>query len=185
MTAVLTNPPAVEPVTVEDMRAHLRLAHEAEDALLAELIAAARSQVERETRRALIAQGWRAYFDAWPAGRIVRLPVAPVIAVAAVTVYGTDGLPADLDPVDWRLDGPAARLRVAAGAGGDAANGIEIDFTAGYGAAPADVPAPLRQAIRLLAAHWYEHREAGSDLALASVPHGLDRLLSVYRVPRL
>ena len=39
------------------------------------------------------------------------------------------------------------------------ANGVEIDFVAGHGDAPADVPPPIRQALLLLIAHWYEHRE--------------------------
>lgn len=189
MTLAIITPPAAEPVTIADLRAYLRLSGSEEDTLLADLIAAARGHVEQATRRALITQGVRVYLDRWPAGRIVRLPVAPVASVEAVTVYDADGVPNVLDPADWQLDkvSAPARLKVALGAGGGARslNGIEIDFTAGYGADPESIPAPFRQAIRLLAAHWFEHREAGTELAMASLPHGLDRLLSTYRVPLL
>ena len=69
---------------------------------------------------------------------------------------------------------------------GRAANGIEIAFVAGYGAAAADVPAPIRQAILLLVAHWHEHREpvAIGD-ADAPVPPTVSDLLQPYRWVRL
>ena len=44
--------------------------------------------------------------------------------------------------------------------------GVRIDYTAGYGAAEADVPAPLRQAILQLSADGFEHR---SDAPLSLV----------------
>jgi uncharacterized phiE125 gp8 family phage protein len=69
---------------------------------------------------------------------------------------------------------------------GKAANGIEIDLTAGYGAAADDVPAPLRQALLLLVAHWYERREpieVGSPET--SIPNSISDLLAPYRLRRL
>ena len=189
MTLVVVTPPAAEPVTVEDLRLFLRLSTTDEDTVLADLIAAARKQVEQETRRVLITQGLRLYLDCWPMGRIVKLAAAPVASVAAVTVYDSGGVPSVIYPANWQLDAASApaRLKVAltAGAPSQALNGIEVDFTAGYGANPEDVPAPFRQAIRLMAAHWFEHREAGTDLDLVNLPHGLDRLLSTQRVPML
>jgi len=69
---------------------------------------------------------------------------------------------------------------------GKAANGIEIDFTAGYGAAASDVPAPLRQAVLLLVAHWYENRE---PIAVGSpemaVPGPVAQLVEPFRVARI
>ena len=187
MTHWLTSAPAVEPVTLAELRAQLRLVQTEEDGLLASLIKAAREHVEQVTRRALITQGWRIALDGWPAGRILRLPLAPVLAVTAVTVYGADGMPVTLAPAAWTLrrGTDPARLVIAPGMGPEPVNGLEIDFTAGYGASPTDVPEPLRQAVRMLAAHWYEHREAGTELAMASLPFGLDRLLMPFRMPLL
>lgn len=186
MTSIITTPPAVEPVTVADARLHLRVTHPDEDALIARLIAAARTHVEQATRRALITQGRRLYLDGWPPGRVVRLPASPVQRIDAVTVYDADGMPVALDPAAYRLEGTAspARLKVHAGAPA-AANGIEIDFTAGYGDEAASVPAPLAQAVLLLVGHWYEFREAGSELEAASIPLGFDALTAAYRTPRL
>jgi uncharacterized phiE125 gp8 family phage protein len=65
------------------------------------------------------------------------------------------------------------------------ANGIEIDVTAGYGGASA-VPEPLRQAMRLLIANWYENRGdvafGAADLAL---PPSAAALIAPYRRARL
>ncbi|WP_417667351.1 head-tail connector protein [Roseibium sp.] len=189
MTCVLIVPPAAEPVSVADMRAHLRLPGTQEDGLLAELVVAARQQVERETGRALISQGWRLYLEHWPVGRIIQLPVAPVIEVSEISAYDLGGHAQLLDPDDYTLDRSVspARIRVKVGAGLPSSSllGLEIDFTAGYGETAATVPATLKQAIRLLAAHWFENREAGVEVAQGSLPHGLDRLLAVNKVLKL
>jgi hypothetical protein len=59
-------------------------------------------------------------------------------------------------------------------------SGIEIDVVAGYGDA-ADVPEPLRQAIRLLVAHWFEDRML-VGAAEAPLPKTVDALIAPYRV---
>ncbi len=69
---------------------------------------------------------------------------------------------------------------------GKVANGIEIDFTAGYGATPSHVPAPIRQALLLLVAHWYERRdpiEVGSPETV--IPQPVSQLLDLYRMQRI
>ena len=69
---------------------------------------------------------------------------------------------------------------------GVAALGIEIQFTAGFGAAATDVPAPLRQAILLLVAHWYENREpVVAGIAATRFPDAVIGLLEPYRMRRL
>ncbi len=62
------------------------------------------------------------------------------------------------------------------------AGGIEIDLVAGYGAAPADCPEPLRDAMRLLVIAAYEAR--GPERAGAPQPAviaAVDRLIQPYR----
>ena len=188
MTAALITGPALEPVSLADAKAHLRIDGEADDAFLTAAIASARLHVEALTRRLLIEQTWRVYLDSWPRKRIVTIPVAPLIAVETVTVYGGDGEPATVDADDYEVDAVSVpgRLILAAGtpgAAGRSANGIEIDVTCGYGASSIDVPAPLRQAVMMLVAHWYEHRGAvGHDLAGEIPPLGFDALIAPYRI---
>ena len=49
---------------------------------------------------------------------------------------------------------------------GRSRHGIAVDFRAGYGALAEDVPAPLRLAIKVIVARWFENRGdvAGSNL---------------------
>lgn len=188
MTAALLTPPALEPVTLADAKAHLRIDGGDDDQLLTAAIAAARVHVEAMTRRVLIEQGWRVYFDHWPRKRIVTIPVAPLLGVDAITVYDAAGDPLVLSEDDYEVDTASVPGRLVLAATvpivvGRTVNGIEIDVTAGYGASSVDVPAPLRQAVMMLVAHWYEHRGAvGHDLAVAVPPFGFDALIAPYRI---
>ncbi|WP_018701258.1 head-tail connector protein [Amorphus coralli] len=186
MTAILTDPPAVEPVTLAAAKRHLRVDGADEDAAILDLIAAARRHVEAATGRALLEQGWRIIRDDLRPAGIVRLEPAPVLSVDAVTLRDLDGTARVLAPADYVVDLPTTRIRVLPEARRSVAGcQVEIDITAGYGTEPAHVPAPLRQAILLLVAHWYAHREA----ALAPVPEpltlGVDSLVRPYRLTRV
>ena len=66
------------------------------------------------------------------------------------------------------------------------ANGIEIDFTAGFGATADSVPAPLKHAMLMLTAHWYEHRDPGEiGSSAAQVPAAVSDLIHPFRTIRL
>jgi uncharacterized phiE125 gp8 family phage protein len=188
MSSILLTPPAVEPVTLADAKAWLRVTHDDDDGVIAALIAAARSHVEAQTRRALITQNWRLVRDAWPSdGRIVVLP-APLVEVAAARVLDEDGMPQAIDLEAFVTDTASAPAIIAFApwslpAPGRKAGGIEIDIECGYGDAPDDVPEPLRQAVRLLVAHWFECRGlAALGRPVVDLPAGLAGLIAPYRV---
>ena len=190
MTAALIEGPEIEPVSLEEAKAHLRIDTEDEDELLAASIMAARLHVETATRRKLVAQRWRIYLDGWPKGRIVRLPVAPLISVDAVTVYDADGEPVTVPETDYAADAVSTPPRLSLSGAAlppvrRALNGIEIDVTAGYGPAAADVPSPLRQAILMLVAHWHEHRAAAGEHVQELTPFGFAALTAPYGIPTL
>ena len=65
-------------------------------------------------------------------------------------------------------------------------NAFEVAFTAGFGDEATDVPAPIRHALKLLVAHWFEHREPVvlSELP-QEVPATVAGLLLPYRRVRL
>jgi uncharacterized phiE125 gp8 family phage protein len=192
MPLILTAGPAVEPVTLAEAKAHLRADGTAEDALIASLIVTARLNVEAASALALITQSWSYFLDAWPRGRALTLPLRPVQSVAAVRLYDESGASTTLDPVTYLLDGAGSPPRlVRQGAlhwpkPGRNANGVEVAFTAGYGSAAADVPAPIRQAVLMLVAHWYEHRSPVEIGPFADpIPDTVGTLLAPYRPIRL
>ncbi len=192
MATTLLVGPIVEPITLADAKAHLRVDSSAEDALIQSLIMASRLHIEAALDLALITQTWRFQLDRWPRARSLNLPLRPVQSLTAVKVFDADDESEALTTAAFILDGTAspARLILSGRASlplpGRAANGIEIDFVAGYGDAPADVPQPICQALLLLTAHWYENREPVEIGAAATViPSPVSDLLSPYRRRRL
>ena len=188
MPAILLTPPALEPVSLADAKHFLRVEHDDDDDVVAALIAAARVHVEAQTRRALIEQTWRLVRDVWPAsGRLPVLPT-PLKEVTAIRVFDADGMPHLLDVDDFAIDtvsAPAviAYARGAPHAPGRLTAGIEIDIVAGYGDAAEDVPAPLRLAIRMLVAHWYENRGViAASGEVAAMPVSVSSLIAPFRV---
>jgi len=188
MALVLTSGPALEPVTLAEAKAHLRVDSSAEDTLIASLIVTSRLHVEAALGLALITQSWSYFIDAWPPGAYVALPLRPIQSVAAVKLYAADESVEVLPAETWLLDGaglPPRLVRRTALAWPPPrrpANGIEIALVAGFGDAAADVPAPIRQAVLLLLAHWYEHREPVEiGAAGAPVPPMVSELLRPYR----
>jgi uncharacterized phiE125 gp8 family phage protein len=179
MKRMLIEGPAAEPVSLAEAKAHLRIDADDEDDLIGALTVAARVAVETEIRRVMIEQSWRAIVETWPAAG-TELPVQPALSVDAVRAVDAEGVATTLDPEDYAFevaDGSVKLLDPAIGA-----ISYEIDFTAGYGAAGADVPQPLKQAIFLLVAHWYEHRSAVTDSeGAAATPLGVRELVAPYR----
>lgn len=136
--------------------------------------------------RCLINQSWRIGLGAWPADGVIRLPF-PDVSAATVKYSDADDAEQTVNAglVELGADelGSFVRLRDAFTAPtlyDDRLDAVRVTFTAGYGAAAADVPKPIHVAIKLLAAHWYEHREAAGE-AMQSIPFGVDMLISPYR----
>jgi uncharacterized phiE125 gp8 family phage protein len=185
MTPILVAGPAVEPVTLADMRSTLR-SEGGEDDLVGALIRAARLLVEATSRLALIEQTWRLTLDRWPRDRLVRLPIGPLIGLDAVRVHdGAGWVPLDpaLTVLDPASDPPRLLVAPAAPEPARPMGGIEIVVRAGFGAGADAVPAPLAQAVRLLVARWFENR--GDALDDASMPPDIAALVAPYRRLRL
>jgi uncharacterized phiE125 gp8 family phage protein len=189
MTYALITPPVAEPVTLADLKAHLRLDGDDEDGYLTGLIAVARDHLERTTGLALLTQTWRLYRDAWPEGGILTLDRGPVRALDAIRTYDELGEEEVVPLATAMLDAaslPARLYLKVLPAPGQALNGIEVDFTSGFGDAGTDVPDGLKRAIILHAAHMFEFRTAVPlDQQPASVPGGYDRLLAPFLPRRL
>jgi uncharacterized phiE125 gp8 family phage protein len=191
MALVLTNVPAVEPVSLVEAKAHLRVDADDEDALIGALVATARLFVERTLGLALITQSWSYFVDAWPRSYTLALPLAPVQAISAVRLHGADGGTTTLDAADYAVDVLSRPARIVFnGAVPSVAprtlNAFEVSLLAGYGDEPDDVPQTLRHALVLLVAHWFERREPVvlGDMP-QEVPATIAGLLLPYRRVRL
>ena len=220
MATVQTSAPAVEPISLADAKAFLRIDTPDEDNLIQSLIMTSRLHIEVALGLALIQQTWSCFFDRWPhildtrtapfqpasaaytcpdprtrlnlATDAIVLPISPIKSLDAIRVYADDGtfvtLPLAGFTVDLASKPPRIVRRVATAVPqpGRRLNGVEIAVTAGFGLSPADVPAPIRQALLLLVAHWYEHRDPGEIGSIeARVPAAVSALLSTYAPVRL
>ena len=181
--------PTVEPVSLAGAKAWLKIDGADEDELVGALVTSARLVVESATRRMLISQSWRLVRDAWPGDNVVDLPLAPLRQIDAIRVIDAAGVARALAPETYRTDANADAARLifveAPPAPGRAA-GIEIDVTVGYGDSPANVPAPLRQAILALVARWFENRgDALSPPTADPLPSPAAELIAPFRRWRL
>jgi uncharacterized phiE125 gp8 family phage protein len=161
MIPILVDGPAVEPITLTEMKAYLRVDDDSQDELIAGLVKAARLMVEAVSRRLLIEQRWRVMLDCWPQDRTVMLPLSPLIAVDSIKVFDAAGTSTDVaaDAIDGNVLSEPPQIVVShAPEPGRARNGIVIDLRVGYGATPDAVPATLQLAVRILVAHWFENR---------------------------
>ncbi len=187
MSLLLTTPPLVEPVSLLDAKAHLRVPHADDDAYISTLIISARRRVETRTGLRLITQGWSQFMDCWPPFGMVELQLNPVATVTDVIVYGDTDTPSTIDPAHYFLDATSNPPRVVFRQGrnpsppGRRANGIELRMNAGFGLAT-QVPQELKQAIMLLVADAFAHR---GDDGVRAMPPAVLELLNAYRVMRL
>jgi uncharacterized phiE125 gp8 family phage protein len=185
MSSILLAAPAAEPLSLAAAKDFLRVEHADDDDVIAALIASARIHVEAQTRRALVTQGWRIALDQWPAeGRIAVRP-APLQSLDAARVRDADSDAQTLDLQGFVIDTAGSALAFAPWAlpqPGRSAAGIELDVTCGYGDVAADVPEPLRQAIRLLVGHWYDNRGLAAPGAVTVLPSTVAALIAPYRM---
>jgi uncharacterized phiE125 gp8 family phage protein len=190
MSMAMTTAPTVEPVTLAEAKAQLRVDGTAEDAFLTSLIITSRLQIEAALGLALVTQRWRMTLDDWPGTGEIELPVRPVQSVESIAI-AAGGSVVTLDAGSYHLDGLGQRPRIvlvdiAPPPPETVADGIAIELTAGFGASATDVPAPIRQALLLLVAHWYENREPATQSAGTSgIPDAVSALLTPYRQVRL
>jgi uncharacterized phiE125 gp8 family phage protein len=184
MSLTLVTPPATEPVTLAEAKAHLKVDTSADDALITSLIVAARARAEWHAGRAFVTQSWTLWLDAWPQNGLVEIPLPPLQSVTEVTVYALDDTANVLDPSVYQLDAASAPARLLRKdepcTDLRAVNGVEIAFTAGYGGA-STVPQAIKQAILQIVADLYTHRGDEADI----VSSAAQALLAPYRIFRL
>jgi len=162
----LVTPQAQEPVTLEEVKEHLRVAGDDEDALISGYLAAARAWAELYTGRAFVTQTWQAHFAGWPGDGCFELPMPPLQSMTWVTYTTGAGELLTLDESAYRVVGSCEPGCVLFASGQswpaetlDVGLPVALQFVCGYGTA-VDVPEGVKQAIRWLTGHMHENREA-------------------------
>ncbi len=177
---------------VDQFKAHLRLGTgfaeaSVQDEVLKGFLRAAIAAIEARTGKVLIEREFSWSLNGWRDAAGEVLPVAPVVAIDAVTVTDTAGAEtlAATDAYRLERDSQRPRLRPFAAALPAIATGgsVKIDFTAGMAADWGGLPADLGQAVLLLAAHYYEYRDE-TALGDGCMPFGVTSLIQRYRMVR-
>lgn len=187
--AIITAP-AAEPVTLAEMKSHLRYTGSGEDDLINGLVTAARDQCELVTGRAFVTQTLAWHLSGWPESGVIRLPRPPLVSVTSIVYTDSDGADHTVDGADYLVYPATEPGRVVVAAAGwptaalQAGLPIVVTYVAGYGDADA-VPTRYKQAIKLLAGHWWLHREAvlaTGNQRVEEMPMGVSALLGVEHV---
>lgn len=183
---ICVTPPAVEPVTLTEVKEFLRIDNTDEDTLLSSLIVAARNYAEDYQNRPLITQTWQLWLDDFPPHDCMPIRLkAGLQSVTSIKYYPDGGVETAFDSSYYIVDTsdyvgkivlnedyqwPSDNLR--------AANGVCVEFICGYGLAVA-VPEMTKTAIKIWIDYHHENRE-GNDL-----PKAVNILLGLNRVSTL
>jgi uncharacterized phiE125 gp8 family phage protein len=163
--------PAVEPVTLSEAKAHLRVDTTADDAYIGSLISAAREWCEQYLDRSLVHTQWVMRFDKFPPDgtmdiELPRPPMATAGTATAVALTFTyeNGTTATYSTASYRVDrdGVPGTVKTLYGQTWPPHlqddNAISVTWWGGYGASGTSVPAAIRHAMLMLVCFWYENR---------------------------
>jgi len=186
----VTEQPAVEPVTLDELKAWLRITDTSQDSLLSSLITSARIIAENYTGRKFIDQELTMYCDAvtscnmaWWSGtregsqasyfgnRYIELDWLPVSAITSWSYFDDSNDESVYSSSNYFLDNSSndiySRIVLNIGAcypaNTRAVNAYKIVYRAGYGDEAADVPQNIKDAILRIASWMYANNGDCSD----------------------
>jgi len=163
--------PQLEPLTLAQAKAYLRITGTDQDTVIARQIAAARAWAEAFMHRALISQTWDVVLDGFATP--IELPLGRTLSVAYVAYTDADGVVQTLEgtsssPVgtDYQEDltgtdgGLIVPPRNGAWPAVDSQSPapVRVRFSAGYGATAASIPQDIVSAIEFRLADLFESR---------------------------
>ncbi len=181
-----TVPPAEEPVSVADMKLHLKQDGSHDDGLIGDLITSARELIEMTTRRTLVNATYTLILDQFP--QEIRPNRSPLVSVTDIKYIDTGGAIQTEASSVYTVDTFSLPGRISLADGQDWSStqaviaAVTVTFVAGHGAAASNVPAALRQAVKILVAHWYgPARELGlQGSAFTKLPWAYEALVAPY-----
>jgi uncharacterized phiE125 gp8 family phage protein len=196
MPVQIVTAPAAEPISLAEAKNHLRVDYVDDDHLIQSQIIAVREYAETSTNRAFVTQTWKYVLDAFPAlpqsslswqdnFDQFRIPFPPLQSVTSIVWIDQNGNSNTIPPANYIVDATSEPARVALNVGqiwpADTLQpiaGVQVTFTAGYGA-PGRVPESLKQMMKLLLGAWYQNREdvvVDRRVAAVELPKGFEAL---------
>lgn len=166
----------VWPVSVEEAKRYCRFDLDIEDEDFARWIEEATVWLEEWTGRKLINQGLRivANINSSFGSSTIGLPHPPLFNVESVSVNGENVEPDKVFSGEMNVPG---KVVVSGIASGEAT--VQIDYVAGYGESPEDIPQPVKSAIHAYVLALF-NRNFNSD-----AERQLQRMTQTYRVREL
>lgn len=165
----LVSPPVIEPVSLGEVKEHLKVDSADEDELISYILITAREYVEDITRRALLTQTWDYCLRGWPTTNYFKLPYGNLqTSGLSVKWKDTDGTETTLTlTTDYLIETNGEGIgRIVLPYGQTwpsgtlyPSNPITVRFTCGWTTA-ANVPFKIKAAIKMICADLYENREA-------------------------
>lgn len=167
MSLILVTPPTARPVSLPEVKAHLRVDANDEDVRILEYIGSAVSELDGADGwlgRALITQTWDLKLDEF--GDEIVVPLPPLQTVDEITYIDGEGASQTLNSSLYRVVGVGqsspATIVPASGASWPTPRSqqeaVTVRFTAGYGNTAGAVPAAIRHAITEMVADMFEYR---------------------------
>jgi uncharacterized phiE125 gp8 family phage protein len=186
--------PAVEPVTLSEAKAHLRVDTTTDDAYIGSLITAAREWCEQYLDRTLVHTQWVMRFDRFPPDgtQDIELPRPPMAlagtaTAVALTFTFENGTTSTYSTASYRVDrnGVPGTVKTLYGQTWPPHlqddNAISVTWWGGYGSSGTSVPAAIRHAMLMLVGMWYERRMAADSMSGDEIPFGVKSLLDSQR----
>jgi|TARA_Y100000310_G_scaffold169451_1_gene169499 uncharacterized phiE125 gp8 family phage protein len=192
MSYNITVEPSVEPVSVAEVREHLRNEGESfDDDYITHLIKVSRKLCEKYCNRVFITQTWQQNESSF--GAYIDLAVNKVQSVTSITYVDTAEAEQTLSTSNYQVDLLADTATVYEGVtagfpaiSSSTINPIKITYVCGYGVASA-VPDDIKQAIFIMISNFYENREGvvvpvGGFVNQIPMPRQVRDILGFYRV---
>lgn len=183
--------PAVEPLTVEEAKLHLKIESTDDNYTVLRAIRAARTRIEKVCGIALITQTRECVMDRWPRCDWFYVPRPPLQSISSIVYVDFEGTSATWASSRYLVDTDSHPGRVSLAYSETyptnilrPINGVRVRFIAGYGLTAESVPEDIRHAMKLMLSDFYEHREdtlVGQKAT--TLPLGARMLLAPYKVP--
>ena len=173
--------PASSPVSLDDMKEHLRVDANDENNLIQFYIDACAASLgpEGELGQAIIPETWDESFQSPP--RDVYLTVLPARSIESVTYFDKDNVQQTAILSDFALYSSDrwSFVRSENWPGTfDRPDAITVRYEAGFDSVPLEVA----QAVKMIVAHWYQNREDTTEVNLKEIPRAASHLLGLRRI---